>query len=139
MAVIRDVFTRGGADVVLREEAITMVADQLGYQRISANIYSVLHDALRTAARRCIVVSVRDQLWLATRSVSQYTLDHMVGMLLNNLSRVWVDRDDLIVATARQMGYRRTGSQIRAALKSAINAAIRRGRLESNGSQVRRV
>jgi hypothetical protein len=43
-------------------------------------------------------------------------------------------------AAARHIGFRRTGSAIRAALKSALNGAIRRGLVETSGSHsVRKV
>ena len=47
----------------------------------------------------------------------------------------WSDREEAIVAAACHLGFRRTGANIRAAFKSAINAALRRGLIEANGPQ----
>jgi hypothetical protein len=55
------------------------------------------------------------------------------------MGRKWWARDDAIRAAAHRLGFRRTGSQIRDALKSAINGAIRRGLLEYDGNRVRRL
>jgi hypothetical protein len=40
------------------------------------------------------------------------------------------------VAAARHLGYRRTGANFRAAVKSAINAAIRRRLVERDGAEM---
>ena len=47
--------------------------------------------------------------------------------------RAWQTRDEATTTTARRLGFRRTGSKIVAAFKSAINAAIRRGLVERDG------
>jgi hypothetical protein len=46
--------------------------------------------------------------------------------------------DEITRLTARYLGFGRTGPVIQRTLKSAINAAIRRGVLESNRGLVRR-
>jgi len=55
------------------------------------------------------------------------------------MGRKWWERDEAIRHTARSLGYARTGNRIRNAFKSAINGAIRRGLLEYDGTQIRRV
>jgi len=70
---------------------------------------------------------------LLCRSIEQYTLDHLVDMLLAAMGGTWWTRDETITAAARHLGFRRTGEKIRQAFKSAINAAIRRGLLERDG------
>ena len=54
----------------------------------------------------------------------KYTLDHRVEMLLAAMGGGWQTRDEAITAAARHLGFRRTGPAIRAAFKSAINAAL---------------
>ena len=55
------------------------------------------------------------------------------------MGRKWWAREDAIRAASRRLGYARTGRRITQAFKSAINGAIRRGLLEYNGRQIRRV
>ena len=45
---------------------------------------------------------------------------------------------EAIRAAARHLGFKRTGSLIRDAFKSAINGAIRRGLLEYGGEMIRK-
>jgi len=59
-------------------------------------------------------------------------------MLLASTDAAWTDRDAAIRNAARHMGYRRTGKEIQRTFKSAINAAIRRNLLESDGPRIRR-
>jgi hypothetical protein len=51
---------------------------------------------------------------------------------------IWWKREEAMVAAARHLGFRRTGSQINRAFKSAINGAIRRGLLEANSRLIRK-
>lgn len=48
-------------------------------------------------------------------------------------------REDAIRAAARWLGFQRTGRAIQEAFKSVINGAIRRGRLEYEGSRIRKL
>ena len=57
---------------------------------------------------------------------------------MKGMGRKWWTRDDAIRAAARRLGFRRTGSHISKAFKSAINGAIRRGSLEYDGQLIRR-
>ncbi len=70
---------------------------------------------------------------------SDYTRDELIAHLLKTIGRKWWERDEAIRLAARRLGYARTGRRIRAAFKSAINGAIRRGLLEYDGTQIRRV
>ena len=136
MAAIRELFSDGKNRT--REDAIAELTRTLGYQRAGSRIQEVLDNDLRTAVRRGILESRSGgKLRLLVRNIDEYSRDHLVEMLLSDL-RGWWDRDDLITATARYLGYRRTGSIIRNTLKSIINGAIRRGLLEYDGSLVRR-
>jgi len=131
MAVIRDVFSTGGPRS--RDEAIRDVGAALGYRRIGPRIRQGLDDYLRTAVRRGILENRADGLRIHCRNIGEYHLDFLVEQLLAGMGGKWWTRDDLIYGTARWLGFRRTGQVIRDALKSAINAAIRRGLLERDG------
>lgn len=64
--------------------------------------------------------------------------DHLVEMLVAGMGTRWWDREDIIQATARYLGFRRTGPVILDCLKLAVNGAIRRGLLEYEGNKVRK-
>jgi hypothetical protein len=78
------------------------------------------------------------QLRLLCRGIPDYTRDHLIRMLMADLGTSWWERDELMRSTARYLGFRRTGSEIKKTLKSAINGAIRRGLLEYEGTRVRK-
>lgn len=138
MATIREVFSSGGPRD--REQAFRDIAFALGYKRTGSRIREVLDRDIQTAVRRGILENRGGQLSLLCRGIEQYTLDHLIAMLLAAIGGTWWDREQAIIATARHLGFRRTGQNIRAAFKFAINAAIRRGLLERSGAdQIRKV
>lgn len=99
-----------------------------------------MESTLRTAVRRRIAQSTPDgTLVLATRSIDDYTRDELIKVLCAAMGRAWIEREDAIKLATRYLGFTRIGKQIQAAFKSAITGAIRRGLLEYNGSQIRRV
>lgn len=138
MGQIRQLFSDGqNRD---RVTAIRDIAAILGYQRLGTNIREILENDLRTAVRRGIVVNTNGQYTLDGRNISDYPIDHLVKMLLASIDNSWLTRAEATNATARWLGYRRTGAAISAALKSTINAAIRRGLLKRDGpDRIRRV
>ena len=72
------------------------------------------------------------------RTINDYSRDELVTVLLKGMGKKWWTRDDAIRAAARRLGFRRTGSHINKAFKSAISGAIRRKLLEYEGTMVRR-
>ena len=93
---------------------------------------------LPIATKRRIIRKTGAAWTLDCRSINDYGRDDLIQALLNAMGRPWVEREDAIRAAARHLGFRRTGRQIRDAFKSAINGAIRRGLLESDGKLIRR-
>ena len=89
--------------------------------------------------RRGILQNENGQLSLLVARIDEYTRDHLVDMLLAGMGTRWWDRRRSSGATARYLGFRRTGPVIQKTLKSAINAAIRRGLLESDGDRTRKL
>jgi hypothetical protein len=61
------------------------------------------------------------------------------GFLLGAIGTTWWDQEDAIRAAARHLGFRRTGSAIQEAFKSAINGAIRQGLIERDGYRFHKV
>jgi hypothetical protein len=112
------------------------VAAALGYGRVGGRIREVLGTDLQTAVRRGVLENDRGQYALLCRSMDEYELDHLVAMLTAAMGTAWQSREEAMVATARHLGFRRTGGNIRAAVTSAINAAIRRGLIERDGAEM---
>jgi hypothetical protein len=71
------------------------------------------------------------------RKISDYSGDELISALLKGMGKKWWIRDDAIRVAAHRLGFRRTGSQIREAFRSAITGAIRRGLLEYDGDYIR--
>jgi hypothetical protein len=133
MAIVRSALASGQPSD--REQAIRDIANALHCKRIGPSVRRAIENALLTAQLRNVVLNDNGQYYLFTRSVSEYTVDQLVSTLSSAIGSGWVTRYDAIVAGARHLGYRRTGKDIQAAFKSAINAAIRRGLLERDGAE----
>jgi hypothetical protein len=136
MAAIREVFKSG--EPRDPNTAITDIARVLGFRRTGARIHEALRSALRTAIRRHIINRDKGVIALECATIDDYTRDELIGTLLAAMGTTWWDREDAIRAAAHRLGFRRTGSQIRKAFKSAINGAIRRGLLECDDHIIRR-
>ncbi len=137
MAAIREVFAAG--DALETETAIRAVARQLGFQRTGSRIQYALRLALRAAVTRGMVRREDDLLVIDGRNIGDYSREQLIDALRGAMGSGWCEREDAVRAAARYFGFRRTGSAIRDAFKSAINGAIRRGLLEYNGAMIRRV
>lgn len=132
MAAIRDVFSQGGS--LDRETAIREVSQALGFQRLGKNIRTAIAGELRAAWRRGILDHSGGAFSLTATSVTEYTREHLIDTLLAAIGTSWWTRSDAVIAAARYLGFRRTGKNIQAAFKSVINAAVRRGLIERNGT-----
>jgi hypothetical protein len=96
-------------------------------------------NVIRTAVRRGILESSGEEVAIATRNISDYERDFLKGQFLASMQgRGWTDRSESIRTFARWLGFRRTGPYIEEAARSLINGLIREGRLESEGSEIRR-
>ena len=93
---------------------------------------------MRTAVRRGILQNEAGQYSLAACTAADYEGDHLIAAPASSINGAWTDRDEAIRATARHLGHRRAGPAFQQALRSAINGAIRRQLLESNGPQIRK-
>lgn len=136
VAAIREVFSQ---NVELdRDSAIREVAHALGFDRTGSRIADTIDSALIAAAKRGVIFNDRGVLSLWSRTIGHYSRDELIITLLSVMGPVWWDREAAIVAAARHLGFKRTGSLIRDAFKSAINGAIRRGLIEYSGSMIRK-
>lgn len=138
MAAFRQVFSDG--DERDRDTAIRDVARELGYARTGSRIRDALDGRMRAAVRRGIIYRNGDGYGIDCRSINEYTRDDLVQYLVSAIGSAWIERDEAIITAARYLGFRRTGRNIQAAFKSAINAAIRRGLIERDGAhRIRKV
>ncbi|MCS7069240.1 MAG: hypothetical protein NZN28_11510 [Meiothermus sp.] len=137
MCAIRQVFQTQGP--LERAEGIRAVARELGYSRTGPRIWKVLDGALRTAVRRGILENQGTALRVLARSVEGYRREFLKEQFLSALGgRRWLERDEAIRAFARWLGFARTGRAIEETARSLINGLLREGRLEAEGSRVRR-
>jgi hypothetical protein len=136
VAAIREVFSH--TLVLDRDAAIREVARALGFGRTGPRIAQAIDSALIAAAKRGVVFNDRGALTLWSRNISAYSRDELISTLLSVMGVVWWEREEAIRAAARHLGFRRAGSLIRDAFKSAINGALRRGLIERDGQQIRR-
>lgn len=137
LLTIRTVF--GDGRLRSREEAISDLANALGFERVGRRIRRLLDDCIRTSVRRGILANDGDALCRNARSLDEYERDFLKDQFLASLGgHTWIDRDDAIRDFARWMGFRRTGSAIEKTARSLINGLLRELRLERDGTFIRR-
>lgn len=105
----------------------------LAARRLSSHIREVIESNFLAAVHRGVIYRDRDSYLQDCRSIAHYSRDHLIKYLLAAVDRKWHTRDEAIKAAARYLGFRRTGRNIQAAFKSAINAGIRRNLLDRDG------
>ncbi len=137
MSAIREVFS--SVESLDPETAIIHIARVLGFQRTDARIIEGLRSALRTAIRRHIVNRDKGVIAIECITIDDYTRDELIDTLLAAVGSTWWDREVAIRAAARHLGFRRAGNRITRAFKSAINGAIRRGLLGSEGRKIQKL
>jgi hypothetical protein len=97
-------------------------------------------NVIRAAIRRRILERRNGGLALGARTIGDYDRSFLKDQFIASMrEHGWTERDDVIRGFARWLGFRRTGPFIDEAARSLINGLIRDGRLESHGSQIRRV
>ncbi len=134
---IRQMFR--GIEVRNREEVIAELQTLAGDQRIDDQVREELDNGIRTAVRRGILENRGGGLALATRNIADYQRNFLKDQFVAAMQgHAWANREDSIRKFSRWLGFRRTGPSIDDAARSVINGLIRDGRLESNGSQIRR-
>jgi hypothetical protein len=122
-----------------REDLITELARQAGYDRTGSRVREEMASVIRTAVRRGILESNGEDVSIATRTISDYEREFLKGQFLASMQgRGWTERSESIRMFARWLGFRRTGPYIEEAARSLINGLIREDRLESDGSELRR-
>ena len=138
MALLRDLFAEHGPGPFGREELLAMMRDFYGLGTLGKNIRKELSGDIQAAVRRGVLDNAGGRYAILCRHIGQYKRSFLREMFLAAIDRVWVDRDDAIRQTARYLGFRRTGANIKKDLRSAINGSLRRGELERDGDSIRR-
>ncbi|HUU82439.1 MAG TPA: hypothetical protein VM243_02940 [Phycisphaerae bacterium] len=87
--------------------------------------------------RRKIVGTDGDVVWPETQTMDDYSRDELVDAIRSVMRKGCnYDRQEVIEAVARHLGFSRVRETIAAPVKSAINAAIRRGVLGYDGKLI---
>jgi Type I restriction modification DNA specificity domain len=120
-----------------RGELLKAVSQELGYKRLGHSIEEVLKGHLRAAIRRKIIAADGELVCLHTPSMETYERDELVDAFHSVMRKnVSYEREDVIRALANHLGFRRISDTVREPIKSAINAAIRRGVLRYQGELI---
>ena len=138
MAMFRQVAR--GYESMEREELLKEVSVRLGYRRFGSRIEEALRGHLRAAIRRKIIGTDGPGVWLLSPRMTSYTRDELVETLQSVMRKSSVyEREEVIRVVANHLGFRRLNENMRKPVRSAINAAIRRGLLGYEGSKIWRV
>jgi hypothetical protein len=121
-----------------RDELLKEVSVVLGYQPLGPRIDDVLRGHLRAAIRRRIIEADGPNLVRAgTVNMADYGLDELRETFRSVMRKgTTYEREDVIHALARYLGFARVTDTSRDAIKSAINSAIRQGLLGYEGSVI---
>jgi type I restriction enzyme S subunit len=123
------------------EDLLRSLAQRFGYQRLGSRAKETLKGHLRAALLRRIAVREPDgTLALGPRTLDAYTRDELIDCIPSVLRKgQTLASEDLMRALLHHLGFQRLTDAAQEALKSAFNAAIRRGVLGTEGTaRVRR-
>jgi schlafen family protein/Eco57I restriction-modification methylase len=135
IAMVRDVVS--GSEPLDREDAIRQIGRQMGAERVGSRIRELIESGLNAASRRSITYTDHRGLRALCRTIDDYKRDDLKNVLRAAVGRIWTDENDAIRLGARYLGFRRTGSRIEQAFRSAIRGGLRQGTLERNGNLIR--
>jgi len=121
-----------------RDELLKEVSLVLGYQRLGPKIDEALRGHLRAAIRRRVIEADGPSLVHAgTGTMADYGLDELRETFRSVMRKgTTYEREDVIHALARYLGFVRVTDTIRQPIRSAVNSAIRHGLLGYEGSVI---
>jgi hypothetical protein len=120
-----------------RDELLKEVSLALGYQRFGPKIEEALRGHLRAAIWRKIIESDGDLVRLGTATMEQYDLEDLRATLCSVMrAGRRYEREEVIHAVSRYLGFARVTDTVRQAMKSAINSGIRQGILTYEGDVI---
>lgn len=129
-----------GAHEMTEAGLLRAVTSKLGFQRMGKNVRRDLKGHLRAAIRRRIIERDGEFVTQGTSMFGNYDDEFLLKTLRSVMcvSRNY-DRDEVIDAVARHLGFGHTTGVIRETMKSTFNSAIRRGLLGYKGRVVWRI
>lgn len=99
-----------------------------GYERLGKAIGYTLKGHMRAAIRRRILAANGQTVWADTQAMDAYKRGELVGVLKSVMRKgAEYPRKEVIESVARYLGFSRARDTVKGPIKSAINAAIRRG------------
>lgn len=135
MVVFRQ--TARGKGLRERGELLKEISLALGYQRLGSKIEEALRGYLRAAIQRKIIESDGDLVRLGAATTEQYDLENLRNALCSVMrSGRKYEREEVIYAVTRYLGFACVTDTMRQAMKSAINSAIRQGSLVYEGDVI---
>ena len=136
---IRQLFR--GAEIRTRQDIITAMQGSSDSTSLpNGKSQEEFDGVIRAAVRRGILEHKNGGLVLCGRTIGDYDRSFLKDQFIASIRGYdWTERGESIRRFARWLGFRRTGPFIDEAARSLINGLIRDGRLESHGSQVRRL
>jgi type I restriction enzyme, S subunit len=121
-----------------REQLLVLLRDRLGFGALGSKIRGYLEGDLLAAVRRGVLERRDNEYYVCCRAIEDYNRDFLKALFLQAIGRSWLDREEAMQQAARYLGFQRTGSNIKTTLRSVINGLIREGRVETDGSVIRR-
>jgi hypothetical protein len=123
-----------------RDELLKAVSLLLGYERVGPKIRESLKGHLRAAIRRKIIEADGEQVRACAATMDQYDLAELRDTLCSVMrpGRSY-EREDVLHAVARYLGFVRLTETVLAPIKSAINSGIRQGILAYEGDRIWRL
>jgi hypothetical protein len=122
------------ADALIRN-----VRRKLGFDRTGSHIRATIADQLKLATRRHVIKRSGELVSVDFTSINDYSLAELQAVVMAVVTRQPMDRAEVIVAAARELGFSRTGGLIEERFKSAISGLIRRKRLGGDSAHVWRI
>lgn len=119
------------------DEAIRQAAYALGYERVSARIAEALQEHVSTAIERRVLARDGGLVRSDTTRMADYSTEEIHAAMAEVMcAGEATDRDQVFRAVAAHLGFSRLTEGVIKPIKSAVNAAIRRGVLVRDGAAV---
>jgi hypothetical protein len=123
-----------------RDELLKAVSARLGYERLGPRIKETLKGHLRAAMRRKVIEADGDSVRIATPTMATYWeqyRDDFIDLLCGTMrTGQRYEREYVIYALAARLGFERVKETVEEPIRSAINGAIRRGLIQSEGNLI---
>ncbi len=138
LVTIRQIFSRyDKGKGIEREEALRMIASELGYARLGYRARGRIEKEMVAASRRNIVRGERGIVFAETKTIDDYSRDDLKRFLLAVMARKWWQQDKAIKAVSSYLGFRKMTESINNSFRSAINGLLRQNLLERDGENLR--